>query len=186
MAFNIQAIFDILTMPVSIAGRATTAAIESLKVRARAWAKEVVALYHMPVPESLAAEKRALLSRANTIRKIIESIFGQMEEFKNVQLGAVPVVAAAVVVGVVGAMTYWLTDFGKFKLEVQRQANANKYVQELVAAGVPIDVARSTVARDESKSFFERIIGDPQKIILPAVGLSIAGFLIYKYFLNKR
>jgi hypothetical protein len=184
---DIASIINSLLLPFTPAAPATAAALELLKTRARAWAKDVVTLYNMPVPASLAGEKKALLDRANTIRKAVEAIFGKIDELKNVQLGlALPVVGAVAVTGLIAAMTYWATDFGKFLLEVKRQAEANKFVSDLVAAGVPIDQAKAAASKDESKSLFERLIGDPQKIILPAVGLSIAGYLVYKYFINKR
>lgn len=179
-------IFTAIADPIGTATRASDAAIAALKAKAQAWAREVVTLYNMPVPANLLPQKKALLARANTIRKMVEAIFGPLVELKNVQLGYVVVVGAAAVAAAVAAITYWLTDFGKFKLEVQRQADANKHVQQLVSQGVPLDVATASVAKDESKSLFERFIGDPKQILLPAVGISIAGYFIYKYFLNKK
>lgn len=176
--------------PIDAQKRASSAVVASLKGKAQAWARDVVALYNMRVPSDLEPKKRALLTRANTIRKTIETIFGALPEFKNMQLAALPLVVGFVSVAAVtaglAAITYWTTDYGKLKLDVQRRAEQDKHVRDLVASGVPIADARASVAKDESKSLFERFIGDPQKIILPAVGLSIAGYFIYKYFLSKK
>lgn len=185
---DLKAGVDALLHPVDTVTKASAATVAALKQKAQAWAKEVVALYNMKVPASMEAEKRALLSRANTIRKMVEAVFGNMAEFKNIQLSGAPLIAvtATAITAIAAAMTYWVTDFGKFKLEVTRQIEANKHVQQLVSQGVPLKDAIASTAKDETKSWFERIIGDPQKVILPAIGLSIGGYLVYKYFINKR
>lgn len=159
--------------------KATQAAIDAFKVKAKNWAREVVALHNMPVPASLLQQKKALLARANTIRKMVESVLPPIEEFKNINLGyVVPVAAAAVVLAAIAAMTYWVTDFGKFKLEVQRQSEENKIVQSYIDQGFSPAQIKELISKEKTQSWFEKLIGDPQKLILPAVGLLVVGYVV--------
>lgn len=137
---------------------ATPGMIDNLKIKARAWAKAVVALHNTPVPPEAQAKKDSLLSTAKGIRWVTEKIIGPIDELSNAGLGfpfVVVAVAATLVTGTAGAMTWWITDTQQFLATIKATGKP------------PVD-----------KSWFEKIIGNPQKIILPIA----LGALVVWYF----
>ena len=165
---------------------ATAEAIEALKQKAQDWAKTVVVLYKTPVPVDMLPRKQALLQRANIIRKAIVAILGPIDTLKDIQLGFLPVIAAVAVAAAVTAVTYWLTDYGKFRLEVDAAKNVNEQVNYLVSQGIPAADAKAIAAgATTDKSWFEKLVGDPQKLLLPGLAMLLVFWFVKDRF-NKR
>lgn len=103
-----------------------TTTVQSLRTKAREWAASVVKLKNTPVAPSLQPEKDRLLSRAKTIKTMIEKVFGVMPEFA--QLGvlapAIPVVAVA---AAAAAIANWYFSYNTL---VQNNAQYSKMVAD--------------------------------------------------------
>jgi len=91
---------------------------EALKDKARAWAAQVVELNNTPVPADMQKWKDSLMKYAKYVKESIEAVFGSAEELKDLgvnQLGSFGFVSAAVIAAAVAAITYWSTDYAKFR-----------------------------------------------------------------------
>lgn len=155
-------------------------AIDALKQKALEWAKDVVKLYHTPVPKELEQEKAALLKRAEKIKSGIEILIPGFSVFKdagiNSQLGIIPVVAGAVTVsGIAGLIYYWNRDFAKFETR-------DKEYKRLRSEGYdPIQASNIINKVYDKNSFFEDLKNNIVTISLFGIG----AFLLIKY-LPKR
>lgn len=167
---------------------ATQSAIESLRQKAREWAAAVRELYFMDVAPELIDKKKSLLVRAKYIKSVLETVFGTLDELKDVQLGAIPILGGVALAGALAAITYWMTDFGKLVLENQAKQQFHAQVNKIVSEnpGLSYEQAYNVVSNAsksvDAGSFFERFIGDPKAILLP-LGI---GFMVLKYFMSKR
>lgn len=138
---------------------------DALKAKARDWAKKVVILHNTKVPPEMEGRKQALLKAAKVIKTGIEKIFGSLEEFEQIQLGAIPlIVPVAVIAAAAAAITKWTLDYKKFMHKVTLQNN-------LIAGGANPDEAAKVIAQLDNKSKFADTI--LKKVALPIVGLGI-------------
>lgn len=170
---------------------ATQDAIESLRQKARDWALRVRELYYMEVPPELVERKKVLLTRAKYIKSVLETVFGTLDELKDVQLGLgpLPIIGGVAVAGAMAAITYWLADYGKFKLEVEAKQQFHNQVNKIVGEnpGLTYEQAYNVVYNASKNvgsggSIFEKFIGDPKAILLP-IGF---GFILLQYFLRNK
>lgn len=110
--------------------------IESFKLKAKAWAQDVVDVINTPVTGELAQDKAKLLRWAGYIKKGIEGVFGTIDELENVGLGILPLIPIAVVGASLAGMYKWTLDYQTFKRQVEEQ-------KRLEARGVdPASAAR--------------------------------------------
>jgi len=146
-----------------------------LRRQAQAWAKNVVALHHQPVPEIFEAEKQALLNTAKTIKNAVEGVLGTVPELDPMnQLGFIPVVVGAVgVAGAAAAITKWTLDFKKFLARVNDR-NA------LLESGMDPKLVQEFLVRSEGKKSTAGIVSGDMKQIATIGGLAFAAWLLVK------
>lgn len=146
-----------------------TDTVQALRTKAREWAASVVKLKNTPVAPALQKDKDALLSRAKTIKSMVEKIFGVMPEFA--QLGVLPAVVP--VVAVAAAATAIANWYFSYNTLVQNNAQYSRMVADGVA---PAQAAAITSQLTQSTS----ITGNLAKIVPWLVIGGVAYFLLVK------
>ncbi len=119
--------------------------IESFKLKAKAWAQDVLDVINTPVSGELAVEKARLLKWAKYIKKGIEGVFGTIDELENAGLGVLPLIPIAVVGASLAAMYKWTLDYQTFKRQVEEQ-------KRLEAKGVDPATAARMIAKKGAPS----------------------------------
>lgn len=150
--------------------------LEYFRNKVNWWAARVNQLRSMKIPASLESERKALLSRAATIKARVESILGKVPSLQNIGLGVAPaVVAVAAVAVVVSMISAWAFDYSKFLTRVE-------------AAQVMVDKGQMTAdqaadfiggGQGESGGIFPGVFGWANKLILPAALLGL-GYFAFK------
>lgn len=155
-------------------------AIDALKQKAIDWAKDVVKLYHTPVPKELEDEKAKLLKRAEKIKSGIEILIPGFTVFKDAgittQLGAIPIVAGAVTIsGIAGLIYYWNRDYAKFKTR-------DKEYKRLRSEGYDPNQASKIIDKIYNKNSF---LDDIKSNIVTIGIIGVGAYFLIKY-LPKR
>lgn len=146
-----------------------TDTVQALRTKAREWAASVVKLKNTPVAPALQKDKEVLLSRAKTIKSMVEKVFGVMPEFS--QLGVLP--AAVPVVAVAAAAAAIANWYFSYNTLLQNNSQYSK----MVADGVnPTQAATLTSQLTQSTSF----TGNLAKIVPWLVVGGIAYFFLIK------
>lgn len=125
-----------------------------LEQKARAWALDVVKLYHTPVPADFQQEKEKLIQRAKTIKSTIEKITGPLDALQPLnELSVLPFIAGGVAIAAAAAaITYWYTDYKKLQSKIAERKNLT---ETLIASGMPPAQVSMTVKKmTEEKGFF--------------------------------
>lgn len=148
-----------------------------LEQKARAWALDVVKLYHTPVPPALQPEKTKLLDRAKTIKNTVEKLTGPLDALQPLNdLGFVWIAGGVAIAAAAAAITYWYTDYKKLTLKIDERS---KMTQSLISSGVTPERAAEIVGKmTVEKGMFSDIKTAVKYISIAA--LVWAGFSFFK------
>jgi len=157
-------------------GAASTYAISQLKSAAASWYKDFKTLEAIPdsqLSPELIIEKRALLANGYSIINKIKAL-GLGGDYLVSQMGAVPVIGAAVIATAAGLMYYWTLEYQKFKTRISEY-------KSLRAQGYTDEQAKNTIrVIDSQYSMF----GDVANVAkFGAIG--IGAFMLFNIMKKK-